>query len=508
MYLKQIEMVGFKSFADRTKITFYTGVTAIVGPNGSGKSNVTESLRWALGEQSAKSLRGAKMPDIIFAGTQKRRALNYAEVIVTFDNADGYLPSEATVVITRRLYRNGDSEFLINGKKVRLKDVHELFTDTGLGRDSFSIISQGKIESIFNSKPEERRAIFEEAAGVLKYKNRKKETESKLSATQENMDRLDDIIYELDGQLTPLRAQRDVALKFREFDDKRAKLEISVLVAQIIAEKVSYESAQAQFKEVQQTLAQLDAAQEVFERDVLKLKQQRSAVESEQEKLQTEILQLTTAKSDFQSKIDIFHSQAQMSQKSAAEREARIANLTNKVAEISENLTSLTDKLEKKQVLKDDLETQIQTLQGKLDNFSENPDDVIERLRAEFVDLVNQEAQLSNAITKNTSELDNIRANAASKSDEIQALSEKYDSLKVELEATTQRSETLKLELDQLLSQYSTADTQFKKLEADISQTQNRLFSAMDELNKGKARLTSLENIRASHANFYQGVKA
>lgn len=508
MYLKQIEMVGFKSFADRTKITFDTGVTAIVGPNGSGKSNVTESLRWALGEQSAKSLRGAKMPDIIFAGTQKRRALNYAEVIVTFDNADGYLPSEATVVITRRLYRNGDSEFLINGKKVRLKDVHELFTDTGLGRDSFSIISQGKIESIFNSKPEERRAIFEEAAGVLKYKNRKKETESKLSATQENMGRLDDIIYELDGQLTPLRAQRDVALKFREFDDKRAKLEISVLVAQIIAEKVSYESAQAQFKEVQQTLAQLDAAQEVFERDVLKLKQQRSAVESEQEKLQTEILQLTTAKSDFQSKIDIFHSQAQMSQKSAAEREARIANLTNKVAEISENLTSLTDKLEKKQVLKDDLETQIQTLQGKLDNFSENPDDVIERLRAEFVDLVNQEAQLSNAITKNTSELDNIRANAASKSDENQALSEKYDSLKVELEATTQRSETLKLELDQLLSQYSTADTQFKKLEADISQTQNRLFSAMDELNKGKARLTSLENIRASHANFYQGVKA
>ena len=508
MYLKQIEMVGFKSFADRTKITFDTGVTAIVGPNGSGKSNVTESLRWALGEQSAKSLRGAKMPDIIFAGTQKRRALNYAEVIVTFDNADSYLPSEATVVITRRLYRNGDSEFLINGKKVRLKDVHELFTDTGLGRDSFSIISQGKIESIFNSKPEERRAIFEEAAGVLKYKNRKKETESKLSATQENMDRLDDIIYELDGQLTPLRAQRDVALKFREFDEKRATLEISVLVAQIIAEKVSYESAQAQFKEVQQTLAQLDAAQEVFERDVLKLKQQRSAVESEQEKLQTEILQFTTAKSDFQSKIDIFHSQAQMSQKSAAEREARIANLTNKVAEISENLTSLTDKLEKKQVLKDDLEMQIQTLQGKLNNFSENPDDVIERLRAAFVDLVNQEAQLSNAITKNTSELDNIRANAASKSDENQALSEKYDSLKVELAATNQRSETLKLELDQLLSQYSTADTQFKKLEADISQTQNHLFSAMDELNKGKARLTSLENIRASHANFYQGVKA
>ena len=508
MYLKQIEMVGFKSFADRTKITFDTGVTAIVGPNGSGKSNVTESLRWALGEQSAKSLRGAKMPDIIFAGTQKRRALNYAEVIVTFDNADGYLPSEATVVITRRLYRNGDSEFLINGKKVRLKDVHELFTDTGLGRDSFSIISQGKIESIFNSKPEERRAIFEEAAGVLKYKNRKKETESKLSATQENMDRLEDIIYELDGQLTPLRAQRDVALKFRELDARRTQLDISVLVAQIIAEKVSYESAQAQFKDVQETLAQLDAAQEVFERDVLKLKQARSAVERDQEKLQAEILQFTTAKSDFQSKIDIFHSQAQMSQKSAAEREARIASLTSKLTEVSETLAILTDRLETNQAQKATLDAQIQTLQGKLDNFSENPDDVSERLRAEFVDLVNQEAQLSNAITKNTSELDNIRANAASKSDENQALAEKYNNLKTELDATTQRSETLKLELAQLLAQYNTSDIELKTLETAIGQTQNRLFAAMDELNKGKARLTSLENIRASHANFYQGVKA
>ena len=508
MYLKQIEMVGFKSFADRTKITFDTGVTAIVGPNGSGKSNVTESLRWALGEQSAKSLRGAKMPDIIFAGTQKRRALNYAEVIVTFDNADGYLPSEATVVITRRLYRNGDSEFLINGKKVRLKDVHELFTDTGLGRDSFSIISQGKIESIFNSKPEERRAIFEEAAGVLKYKNRKKETESKLSATQENMDRLEDIIYELDGQLTPLRAQRDVALKFRELDARRTQLDISVLVAQIIAEKVSYESAQAQFKDVQETLAQLDAAQEVFERDVLKLKQARSAVERDQEKLQAEILQFTTAKSDFQSKIDIFHSQAQMSQKSAAEREARIASLTSKLTEVSETLAILTDRLETNQAQKATLDAQIQTLQGKLDNFSENPDDVIERLRAEFVDLVNQEAQLSNAITKNTSELDNIRANAASKSDENQALAEKYNNLKTELDATTQRSETLKLELAQLLAQYNTSDIELKTLETAIGQTQNRLFAAMDELNKGKARLTSLENIQASHAHFYQGVKA
>src|SRR5574337_1148317 len=244
MYLKQIEMVGFKSFADRTKITFDTGVTAIVGPNGSGKSNVTESLRWALGEQSAKSLRGAKMPDIIFAGTQKRRALNYAEVIVTFDNSDNYLPSEKTVVVTRRLYRNGDSEFLINDKKVRLRDVHELFMDTGLGRDSFSIISQGKIEAVFNSKPEERRAIFEEAAGVLKYKNRRNETESKLNSTQDNLDRLEDIIFELNSQLVPLQSQRDTALRFQELEAERSDLSLSVLVGQLESKKAKYDQTE------------------------------------------------------------------------------------------------------------------------------------------------------------------------------------------------------------------------------------------------------------------------
>ncbi|MDR1606694.1 MAG: chromosome segregation protein SMC [Streptococcaceae bacterium] len=508
MYLKQIEMVGFKSFADRTKITFDQGVTAIVGPNGSGKSNVTESLRWALGEQSAKSLRGAKMPDIIFAGTQKRRALNYAEVVVTFDNADDYLPSDKTVVITRRLYRNGDSEFLINGKKVRLKDVHELFTDTGLGRDSFSIISQGKIESIFNSKPEERRAIFEEAAGVLKYKNRKKETEGKLSATQENMDRLVDIIYELDGQLTPLRAQRDVALKFRDLDGERTQLELSVLVAQLIAEKAKYEQAQQQFQVVQVSLDELEQAQETFERQLLKLKQQRAAVETAQESAQADLLQFTTAKSEFQSKIDIYHSQSQMSQKTAAERQARIQTLDQKIAELMAQLATLTAQLAEKQDLQTTLETQIQNLQAKLAQFSENPEDVIERLRAEFVDLVNQEAQVSNAITKNTSEIANIQANAASKSDETQRLSEKYQALGLEISQISQQSTDLKAKLEQGLTQYQTAEHELKTLETKINQTQTDLFSAMDVSNKSKARLASLEQIRASHANFYQGVKA
>lgn len=173
MYLKRIEIAGFKSFADRTIIDFENGVTAVVGPNGSGKSNITEAIRWVLGEQSAKSLRGGKMPDIIFAGTQERKPLNIAEVMIVLDNTDYYLPLDfSEISIMRRYRRTGESEFFINKQACRLKDIQDLFMDSGLGKESFSIISQGKVEAIFNSKPEDRRGIFEEAAGVLKYKQR------------------------------------------------------------------------------------------------------------------------------------------------------------------------------------------------------------------------------------------------------------------------------------------------------------------------------------------------
>ena len=240
MYLKEIEIQGFKSFADKTKVIFDRGVTAVVGPNGSGKSNITESLRWVLGESSIKSLRGGKMPDVIFSGTQTRKALNFACVNVLLDNSDGFIKGASKEIrLERQIYRTGESEYKIDGKKVRLRDVHNLFLDTGLGRDSFSIISQGRVEEIFNAKPEERRAIFEEAAGVLKYKTRRKETESKLSQTQDNLDRLEDIIFELETQVQPLKRQAQTAQRFLDLDEKRQELDLDVLVANILKEKDS-----------------------------------------------------------------------------------------------------------------------------------------------------------------------------------------------------------------------------------------------------------------------------
>ena len=280
MYLKEIEIQGFKSFADKTRVIFDQGVTAVVGPNGSGKSNITESLRWALGESSVKSLRGGKMPDVIFAGTETRKPLNYACVTVVLDNRDGFIKHAAKEIrVERHIYRSGDSEYKIDGKKVRLRDVHDLFMDTGLGRDSFSIISQGKVEEIFNSKPEERRAIFEEAAGVLKFKTRRKETESKLVQTQDNLDRLEDIIFELEGQIKPLEKQALVAKRFLELDQQRQVLYLDVLIAQIEVNKKDYDQAVQEEASIQEQLKAYYQKREEYEAESLRLKQSRQALQ-------------------------------------------------------------------------------------------------------------------------------------------------------------------------------------------------------------------------------------
>lgn len=511
MYLKKMEIVGFKSFADRTKIEFDQGVTAVVGPNGSGKSNIVEALRWALGEQSAKSLRGGKMPDVIFSGTAKRKALNYTEVIVTFDNADQYLTGyeeDVEVTITRRLYRNGDSEFLINGRKCRLKDIHELFTDTGLGRDSLSIISQGRIESVFNSKAEERRAIFEEAAGVLKYKTRRAETESKLQTTQDNLDRLEDIIFELNGQLTPLRAQRDVALRFQDLEAQRSELALSVLVAQLLEEKQKYEQAKDDLNAVETELSALKSQQESYEEQLTNLKKARLKVEQEQEKVQQDSLALTELKSDLQHKIEVFDLQKSSSQKSAAERQERIEELDVKLQEVSQQKETSE---KKKAELKDKekaAQEQLEQLEKELERFAESPETLAERLREDYLQLVQQEAEFSNQLTKNKAEYENISRrlvesdeNAKENTEKFQTISADLTKAKTALGALTQTAQKLEKELQEKSA------TEAKYVEAE-RQGQNVMYDQMQQLSKYKANLASMENIRDSHSNLYQGVRA
>ena len=234
MFLKQLDIIGFKSFADRVSIDFIPGVTAVVGPNGSGKSNILEAVRWVLGEQSAKSLRGGKMEDVIFNGSDSRKPLNYAGVTLTLNNENKVLPIDYSEVnVTRRVYRTGESEYFINKQQCRLKDIIELFMDSGLGREAFSIISQGKIDEILNNKAEDRRTIFEEAAGVLKYKTRKKKSEIKLDETAENLNRVNDILHELESQLEPLKSQASIAKDYLEKKKELKANEVALTVYEI-----------------------------------------------------------------------------------------------------------------------------------------------------------------------------------------------------------------------------------------------------------------------------------
>ncbi|AYF99967.1 chromosome segregation protein SMC [Lactococcus allomyrinae] len=511
MYLKKMEIVGFKSFADRTKIEFDKGITAVVGPNGSGKSNIVESLRWVLGEQSAKSLRGGKMPDVIFAGTEKRRALNYAEVIAHFDNTDDYLmghDEDDEVVITRRLYRNGDSEFLINGKKCRLRDIHDLFTDTGLGRDSLSIISQGRIESVFNSKPEERRAIFEEAAGVLKYKNRRIETESKLTSTQDNLDRLEDIIFELNGQLVPLQAQRDVALRFRELETKRSELSLSVLVGQLLFEKEKYDETQNQLTEVLSVLTGLTERKKVYDDELSELRKRRIEVEQEQEQCRNEQMTLSGLKAELTRKIELFDVQKDSSEKTALERENRLKQLIDRLTAMEEELSVLTEKQKLLLEEKTTLELALKKLSVELESLSDAPETVIERLRDEFVTLVGQEAEQSNIIVRNKAEIENLTRKQSEQDESTKENLAKFEKVNAELDQSEKAYEQLKNEISQLLSEYENQSIIKKQYEEQERHAQNEMYDRLQELNQQKARLTSLQNIRDSHSNLFAGVRS
>ncbi|MBO5477291.1 MAG: AAA family ATPase [Clostridia bacterium] len=231
MQLKKLEIQGFKSFADKTEILFLDGITTIVGPNGSGKSNISDAIRWVIGEQSAKNLRGSKMEDVIFAGTQARKKVGFAEVSMYLDNSDGSLPIDyKEVIVTRRVYRSGESNYLINGNECRLKDIQSIFMDTGLGKDGYSIISQGKIDEILSNKSEERRHIFEEASGIVKYRTRKDEATRKLENTELTLQRVTDVINEIENNIGPLEQRAQTAKKFLALRDELKILDVKIFI--------------------------------------------------------------------------------------------------------------------------------------------------------------------------------------------------------------------------------------------------------------------------------------
>ena len=509
MYLKEIEIQGFKSFADKTKVVFDQGVTAVVGPNGSGKSNITESLRWALGESSVKSLRGGKMPDVIFAGTESRKPLNYASVVVTLDNNDGFIKDAGQEIrVERHIYRSGDSEYKIDGKKVRLRDIHDLFLDTGLGRDSFSIISQGKVEEIFNSKPEERRAIFEEAAGVLKYKTRRKETESKLQQTQDNLDRLEDIIYELDNQIKPLKKQAENARKFLDLEGQRKAIYLDVLVAQITENKAELELTEEELAQVQELLTSYYQKREKLEEENQNLKKQRQDLQAEMAKDQGSLMDLTSLISDLERKLALSKLESEQVALNQQEAQARLAALEDKRKSLSKEKS---DKESSLALLEENLiqnNQKLNRLEAELLAFSDDPDQMIELLRERFVALLQEEADVSNQLTRIENELENSRQLSQKQADQLEKLKEQLASAKEKASQQEAELETAKEQVQKLLADYQVCAKEQEEQKTSYQAQQSQLFDRLDSLKNKQVRAQSLENILRNHSNFYAGVKS
>ena len=509
MYLKSIEMQGFKSFADKTKVVFDRGVTAVVGPNGSGKSNITESLRWALGESSAKSLRGGKMPDVIFAGTENRNPLNFASVVVTLDNSSGFIVNKnKEIKVERHIYRSGDSEYLIDGQKVRLRDIHDLFMDTGLGRDSFSIISQGRVEAIFNSKPEERRAIFEEAAGVLKYKTRKKETESKLAQAQGNLDRLDDIIYELDNQVKPLEKQAQTAKKFLELDGQRKELYLDVLVAQLSVGKEKLSEKEAELESVKTELTSYYKQRSELEQENQSLKEKRHRLSVQLDREQAVLLDVTKLISDLERKIEVHKLESSQNESSRQEAQARLENLLTRREQLEEQIEQKQGVLEQLENSLSSLKEDIAAVDREISYFSEDPDQVLDYLREQYVALMQEEAEASNRLTKIQQDIANQISLSESKSEDLARLQTEKQTAQEELDKSRKSLEEADHELRQLLECYQTKKSELDQVQATYQSEQGRLFDLLDQLKGKQARQSSLEAILKNHSNFYAGVKA
>lgn len=509
MYLKEIEIQGFKSFADKTKVVFDQGVTAVVGPNGSGKSNITESLRWALGESSVKSLRGGKMPDVIFAGTESRKPLNYASVVVTLDNEDGFIKDAGQEIkVERHIYRSGDSEYRINGKKVRLRDVHDLFLDTGLGRDSFSIISQGKVEEIFNSKPEERRAIFEEAAGVLKYKTRRKETESKLQQTQDNLDRLEDIIYELDNQIKPLAKQAENARKFLDLDGQRKAIYLDVLVAQIKENKAELELTEEELTQVQELLTSYYQKREELEEENQTLKKKRQDIQAQMSKDQGILMDLTNLISDLERKLALSKLESEQVALNQQEAQARLASLEDKRKTLSKEKAEKEGNLEQLEESLAENNKELNRLEAELLTFSDDPDQMIELLRERFVALLQEEADVSNQLTRIENELENSRQLSQKQANQLEKLKEQLATAKEKASQQKSELETSKEQVQKLLADYQAGAKEQEEQKVSYQAQQSQLFDRLDSLKNKQARAQSLENILRNHSNFYAGVKS
>ena len=508
VYLKSIDAFGFKSFAEHTNVEFDEGVTAIVGPNGSGKSNITDAIKWVLGEQSAKSLRGAKMEDIIFSGAEHRKAQNYAEVRLRLDNHSGKLQvDQDEITVTRRLYRSGESEYYLNNDRARLKDIIDLFLDSGLGKEAFSIISQGRVDEILNAKPIDRRQILEESAGVLKYKKRKAASVQKLDQTEDNLNRVEDILYDLEGRVEPLREEAAIAKEYKHLTKEMEQSDVIVTVHDI-------ESYNQNINELDTTLNQLKSKQEAKEaeksqhaRTIEKNKGERYRLDEVIESLNQRLVDATEAVEKYNGQLNVLEERQKNQSATNARFEEEQANLADQIAQLEEEKTQAQDQLQTLVTKQKDLTTEINKYESQLYVTDEQHDEKLEEIKDQYYTLISEQSDVNNDIRflEHT-----IQENETKQSRLDSRLLDVYEQLK-----------TIQADITQTQQNFDEAQGKLKKVERDLSQCEQQLTQTKaqqkeyeDKLHQAyryneklKSRIDSLATQQEEYSFFFNGVK-
>lgn len=511
MYLKRLELLGFKSFADKIKLDFRPGVTAVVGPNGSGKSNISDALRWVLGEQSIKSLRGSKMDDLIFAGTELRKALGLAEVTMVLDNFDHAIPLDfEEVSITRRLFRSGESEYLINKSPVRLRDIHELFYDTGLGKDAYSVISQGKIDSILSVKAEERRLIFEEAAGIIKYKSRKSVTERKLQDTDGNLVRVRDIINELQSQLEPLQAQAKLAEDYLSLKERLSNVEINhyhrilgSLSQEVLAFQQSKVETEAHFRDFEGEASLVDAQLEEIRLQLLNLDHQinrlseayfgtQNTIDKGLERvgfLETKINDCRRQALEYDQGLNLNGKRQETVQIEKEQLESEIRAITSRIAAEREELR--------------DEEASLTACQEQLKAWEVHE----QNLKNELIDVLNKIASLKNKQDSSTLQKNFLSKQADECRRKQVTLSSQHEMLRQEAENKEHILQDALGQIDDL--QRSRADLLLKgkALQQDIMAMEEKNQEERQRIRSLEGKIGVFEDMEKSFQGYFQGVK-
>lgn len=511
MYLKSIEVQGFKSFANKITFEFHNGITGIVGPNGSGKSNVGDAVRWVLGEQSAKQLRGGNMQDVIFSGTETRKPLGFAYVAITLDNSDHKLPIDyQEVTIARRLYRSGESEYLLNGTSCRLKDVNELFYDTGIGKEGYSIIGQGQIDKILSGKPEERRELFDEAAGIVKFKRRKNTAIKKLEEEQQNLTRVNDILSELTRQLAPLEKQAETAKVYLKKKEALKQLDIRMFLVEMARIREQLKAVEEKYEIAQSDLEETCKSFDVTKTEYENLEKELEILETEIQKSREQSTQKTLEKQNLENQIHLLQEQIHSAKQNETQYQERAVALDadiDKRKKEEQGYLEEQSQLEEKAAEFSRVQSQAQEAFKEIAIEIHNLEEAIESGKNEIIEILNQRASIKGKLQRYDTMMEQIsirkvalnQRNLTLRSEvaQLDASEEQYKTQKQEIEET----------IEKLIRQGNRCEDQIKKYQAEISRATQQLENEKTAYHREASRLESLKNITERYDGYGNSIR-